>query len=187
MSDTLYHLTPDGDAFRITPAEGALQLGAYERRILAGLLLRQLAEYHEKVTGPRDRIGSDLTHNTVGAASCTWQTLASIDRDAAEKFQATYGLPSRWVLGPVVDPRGFLTQGIYHELVDPPVSPPAYVTPSLRNSTAEWVHVTERQKRLRDAEQLRRRIALLDPEEATLAPCPDCGGDPLTAPPCVKL
>jgi hypothetical protein len=167
MSDTLYHVTDGPDGFHIRPAEGALQLGAYERRLLTSLLLRQLTEHHQHVTGPRDRIGSDLTRNAVSAASGIWQTLVSINREAAENFQASYGLPSRWVLGPVVDPQGYLTQGIYHERVEPLQSPPAYVAPSLARSTAEWVHVTEHEKRLRDAAQLRRKADLLDPEEAT--------------------
>jgi hypothetical protein len=170
---TLYHHTStineDGAERHVfAPASAALELTGYERRIIAGQLAQKLAEFHEKVTGPRDRIGSDLTHNTLDAARGFWQTLIDIDPTVADKFKATYGTPSSWTYGPVVDSQGWLCAGIYHERVldegREPVSPSRYVTPSLRG--ADWAQGTERDRRLDEARKLRRQADLLDPAEA---------------------
>jgi hypothetical protein len=160
----LYHAGFDGERYVFAPAANAVELTEHQRRNhIASALRDKLAAFHERVTGPRQRVACDLTHNTVDAARSVYQTLATVSPEAAAEFKATYGAPSSWTYGPVVDPQGWLCRGLYHERVlddeGVPVSPSAYRSPALHQPAFE----TERQRLLRKATDLRRQADLIDP------------------------
>lgn len=161
MTETLYRLhpqAPDDESILLTPAEGAIVPTAYDRRILVSALLRQLTELHEKVTGPRDRIGADLTHNARDAAAGIFGTLHRLDPEAAAKFAKDHGgTPYAWSFGPVVDSEGYDTEGLYRKRRQPATSPPAY-----SNRYRVGKPITERDRILdQEAPKLLRHLRLI--------------------------